>query len=307
MPVIKSQRRKRSRASRRSALTDEEKFRKEYGTKLSKFFLGVYLFVRYPWDTPGRLSAMRDIKQRWVQDEAIKIQIGGTYLEYGFYRALGAVQPVCALYAIKDWRDFAVEYQTSQPMDQEVDTVMPPKYREVEEILQYKFTNKSLLMMALCPVGGLRPVGSTLERLEFLGDAVLDLTALDFLRCQDPEDSKVGTRLQLSVSNKALQAICLETGLFRFIRVYCEDVALEDSITAAKASWEAAKQGFPAVAPWKQQHLCKTLADVVEALFGAVFLDCEMDMARVAKVFDEIHWPVIGRRLAPVDAWRGLA
>jgi len=160
-------------------------------------------------------------------------------------------------------------------------------------------------MQALYPRGGLRPVESTLEPLEYLGDAVLELAALDFLCSQDPYDSRVGARMQRSVSNKALQAICLETGLHRFIRVYCEDVGLEDDITAAKASWEAAKQGFPKEAPWRQQHLCKTLADVVEALFGAVFLDCEMNMAKVGKVLDEIHCPVIGRRLASVDGWRG--
>ncbi|KAF9348157.1 hypothetical protein BGX34_002639, partial [Mortierella sp. NVP85] len=292
MPATKSQKR-----DRKSDLTDEDKFRRQFGIKLTKSLIGIYLFVRYPWETPGRLTRMRDIKQKWAEDDATRILIGGTYLDHGLNRALGVVQPVCTLYAIRDWRDFVVEYQNSQPMDLEVDTVMPPKYRVVEEILKYKFTNKSLLMMALCPVGGLRPVGSTLERLEFLGDAVLDVIALDFLHFQAPDDSKVGVRLQKSVSNKALQAICLETGLYRFIRVYCEDFELEDSMTAAKASWEAAKQGFPEQAPWKQQYLCKTLADVVEALIGAVFLDCEMDMARVGEVFDEIPWPVIGRRL----------
>jgi hypothetical protein len=64
--------------SPQGALTDEENFAGEFGTKLSKLFLGVYLFIRYPKDTPSRLTDRRDIKLQGVQDDALKIRIGGT-------------------------------------------------------------------------------------------------------------------------------------------------------------------------------------------------------------------------------------
>jgi hypothetical protein len=116
---------------------------------------------------------------------------------------------------------------------------MPPKYRAVESVLGYKITNKSLLVQDLHPKRDLRPVESTLERLEYLGDA------LDFIHRHFPDDSKLAMRVQMSVCNKVLQATSLETGLYESARACSEDLYLDGEIAAAKASWEAAKQGIP--------------------------------------------------------------
>jgi dsRNA-specific ribonuclease len=50
----------------------------------------------------------------------------------------------------------------------------------------------------------LRPVESTLERLEYFGDAVLEPAALDFMHRHFPDDGKLAMRVQMSVSNKVL-------------------------------------------------------------------------------------------------------
>ncbi|KAK3811971.1 MAG: ribonuclease III domain-containing protein [Benniella sp.] len=302
--------RKRERRQQRQAeiqqLPPTERKEMLVGRAMSKMVLAAYLFIMHPWAGPGPLTSKRN-SRTMVMDDQIMISLGRTYLVHDLDWALDELRPICPLYGVRAWTDLVVHYQTSQPMVLGVDTIFPPKYRAVESVLGYKFTNKSLLMQALYPKGGLRPVESTLERLEYLGDAVLEVVALDFMRRHFPEDGKLATRVQMSVCNQVLQAACLETGLYKFVRVCSEDVGLEDDIAAAKASWKAAKQGFPKEAPWRQQHLCKTLADVVEALFGAVFLDCEMDMVRMGKVWDVLVWPIIHQTAVNSRGWLATA
>ncbi|KAF9350644.1 hypothetical protein BGX34_001066, partial [Mortierella sp. NVP85] len=140
---------------------------------------------------PSMLHMKWANKYKDVKPDAVKISLGGTHLEHGVESAFRELRPICPLHGVRAWADFVVEYQASQPMVLEVHTMFSPKYRAVESVLGYKFTNKNLLMQALYHKGGLRPVKSTLERPEYFSDAVPELAALDLMLRHYPDDGRL--------------------------------------------------------------------------------------------------------------------
>ncbi|MEZ5314521.1 MAG: ribonuclease III [Thermoanaerobaculia bacterium] len=118
--------------------------------------------------------------------------------------------------------------------------------------------------------------GAHYERLEFLGDAVLGLVAADFLFArhrEQPEGELSRSKADL-VSSASLAA-------------WAEAIALGDSLRLGVGEERAGGRGKSSL-----------LADVVEALFGAVYLDAGFDRARdvVARYLDwAISRPVEAR------------
>ncbi|KAK3812047.1 MAG: hypothetical protein J3Q66DRAFT_403901 [Benniella sp.] len=87
----------------------------------------------------------------------------------------------------------------------------------MERIQGYTFTNKSLLMEALTPnVDGRRYSWPDMEYLKFLGDAVLDVVAMDFWCRWDPGHSTIGYRSQLfQILNLTQQDVFADRGKHR--------------------------------------------------------------------------------------------
>ena len=89
-----------------------------------------------------------------------------------------------------------------------------------------------------------------------------------------------------AVTNIALQAVCLEAGVDQFL-LKTSDLTKANHVVA-KASYKATKaigdKNF-----WKAIPCEKELADAVEAIFGAVYLDCGMDFDVVLKLFRRLH------------------
>lgn len=133
----------------------------------------------------------------------------------------------------------------------------------LEARLGHSFTDKNLLEQALShPSLG---TGVSYQRLEFLGDRVLGLVVSDLLyhaRPDDPEGALSRRHTQL-VRRETLAGVGRELGLKDFIRA---SVSLAQSGDRAEES---------------------ALADVVEAIIAALYLDGGLDLARI---FIEQHW-----------------
>jgi ribonuclease-3 len=124
---------------------------------------------------------------------------------------------------------------------------------ELERLLRYRFRDSGLLTRALTHASH---GAEHNERLEFLGDAVFGLAVAESLYHARPE-AEEGTLTRLRarlVSSRALAAAARRLGLERFLRV---------------------GGGFPSPAAVEAP-----LADALEALVGAVFLDGGWDEAR---------------------------
>ena len=120
------------------------------------------------------------------------------------------------------------------------------------EIVGHHFSDKNLIITALTH-RSLSDDNS--ERLEFLGDRVLALYVTDMLFKSFPTDSEgdLSKRLSYLVSRQALSEVAESIGLSEFIFIGHQD---------------------------KLRHQMKILADIFEAVVGALYLDGGGDAAR---------------------------
>lgn len=134
----------------------------------------------------------------------------------------------------------------------------------LEDTIQYHFKDKSLLVTALTHssyANERRPSkdGKTVnnERLEFLGDAVLEIISSDFLYHRyekEPEGSLTKMRASL-VCEPALARVAAEIGLPSFILL-------------GKGETKTGGRNRPSI-----------MADALEAMIGALYLDGGMEAA----------------------------
>jgi ribonuclease-3 len=131
---------------------------------------------------------------------------------------------------------------------------------ELQQKINYNFKDVQLLERALTHASALMKVGSSdYERLEFLGDAVMDLAVAHMLSdifTEDKEGELTKKRAALICTN-SLADVARTIGLGEFIRLGANE---ESSGGAARPS---------------------ILADVVEAVVGAVYRDGGYDAAFV--------------------------
>ncbi len=127
--------------------------------------------------------------------------------------------------------------------------------RAAEEAIGYSFRNVALLEASLTHksysnAGG----GENNERLEFLGDAVLEIIVSEWLYAAHPqaEEGELTALRQRYVSKTALAALCERAGFMRFLR------------------YMGGEQNLGS----------KTVESLPEAILGAIYLDGGMKEAR---------------------------
>ena len=142
-----------------------------------------------------------------------------------------------------------------------------------QERLHYHFRDKSLLLLAVTHSSWANEHGTGNahnERLEFLGDAVLEIvvSAQLFARFPEAREGEL-TRLRSSLVNESALA-CL-----------ARELHLDKELRLARGEENQGGRNRDAL-----------LADAMEAVFGGVFLDGGMDRAReVIENLYEHRWP----------------
>ncbi|MDD3123347.1 MAG: ribonuclease III [Candidatus Izemoplasmatales bacterium] len=143
------------------------------------------------------------------------------------------------------------------------------KLRELEHMFDLKFNNFELLTRSMTHSSYANENNTkSNERLEFIGDAVIDLAVGRFLFENIKEDEGVLTK-------KRAQEVC-EVSLSNYARSF----NLGDFLLLGKGEEKNGGKEKPAV-----------LADAFEAFLGAIFLDKGLD--EVYKVLNKIVFPVI--------------
>lgn len=144
--------------------------------------------------------------------------------------------------------------------------------------LNYKFANEKLLYQALTTPSSHRSVKEHYQRLEFLGDAVLGLVIAQKLIELYPEDNEGSLAKKRSslVNQQLLAKIAVELELGEALKLN----------TVAKYH--------------PDRHNPAILADVLEAVIGAIYLDSNMEEA--AKFIEE-NWRdyLLGLTATPQD------
>lgn len=138
----------------------------------------------------------------------------------------------------------------------------------LEEALGYEFKDRTLLSRALTHRSALGfKERADYERLEFLGDAVLDLSVAHLLSDLHPEarEGELSKMRAALVNTQALAGVAKVLGINEFIKL-------------GRGEYSAGGSDRPSI-----------LADVTEALIGAVYRDStyETALAMVERVFGE--------------------
>lgn len=132
----------------------------------------------------------------------------------------------------------------------------------LEEKIGYQFQNKLLLKQALTHSSyaneqKINKFGDY-ERLEFLGDAVLELVSSDYIYQQNPDmtEGKM-TKLRSSIVCEPALAFC------------AREMGLEEYIRLGKGEEATGGRGRDSI-----------ISDVMEAIIGAIYLDSGIDEAK---------------------------
>ncbi len=140
-------------------------------------------------------------------------------------------------------------------------------YQELEEKLNYRFHNKALIIEALTHKSFKKPYNN--ERLEFLGDAVLDLIVGEFLFAKFPDsDEGILSKIRASLVNESgftLLAKQLDMGQYIYL-----SIAEENNSGRTKPS---------------------LLSNAFEAVIGAIYLEAGLETARKISIelLNEVH------------------
>ncbi|GLJ16870.1 hypothetical protein SUGI_0290790 [Cryptomeria japonica] len=189
------------------------------------------------------------------------------------------------------------------------DEIFIEKLSELEEILKYKFKRRNLMEEALTHSSVTKKCckqlellgfkeseyleymnGMSYERLEFVGDAVLGhLITVYLYRTYPGMKPGILTRLRSeNVKNETLARVAVKHGFFNYLRFECPD--LPDMIE--KFIQVVENESKPHLSDHSKAP--KILADMVESIVGAVFVDSGNSAEKVWEVFEPLLQPLVG-------------
>ncbi len=154
---------------------------------------------------------------------------------------------------------------------------MNDKIKELEKFFNLDFNNKKLLERSMTHSSYANETNTlSNERLEFIGDAVLDLVVGKFLYENISESEGVLTK-------KRAQEVC-ESALYEYARSF----NLGQYLLLGKGEEMSGGREKPAI-----------LADTFESLLGAIFVDKGID--ETYKVFNKVVFPIIRKNINKED------
>jgi endoribonuclease Dicer len=248
-------------------------------------------------------KASDDNITQWLGDKTIadvaEAIIGAAYLSGGRNVALRVIKALRLPVAdVEQWEDF--RRKALAPPSNVTARLRGGTLSAVEEIIGASFKYPHLLSQALTH-GSIHGYDNTCyERLEFLGDAVLDFLVVRHVFNRDDHMSPGAMTLLKSamVSNSALAAVCVRTGLHAYL-LY-ESYALGNSIQSYAEQLETRRQeehqkavrdGRPPGQYWLDMEPPKILSDVVESIIGALYISDGFTSDGVEFMFKKILEP----------------
>lgn len=133
--------------------------------------------------------------------------------------------------------------------------------KELQEIIGYTYKDENLLLLALTHRSCLNTPGisESYERLEFLGDAILEMLITNYLYRKYPDKAEgyLTAARSAIVRTESLSAISIKYGFNKFIRM---------------------SKGEESTGGRKNASI---LEDVIESLIGSLFIDGGLETARI--------------------------
>ncbi|XP_043691484.1 ribonuclease 3-like protein 2 [Telopea speciosissima] len=169
-----------------------------------------------------------------------------------------------------------------------VDMNMRAAVAAVEDILRYRFKDKTLLQDALTHSS--YTDSPSYQRLEFVGDAVLGLVLAEnvFRDYPDLDPGHLSLLRAANISTEKLARVAVRHELYRYVRHKAP--SLEAKVSEFVL---AVQEEDGAVTYCGSVKSPKILADIVESVAAAVYVDCNYDLKALWKVFKRLMEPII--------------
>lgn len=256
-------------------------------------------------DTPDTLKETRThmLSDKTLAD-IVEASLGAAYLTSGLEGGLHcAIQMQIPFDEVKTWSDFLPAYLASKdkvPARAEIKALRSLSIFKVQEITGYVFKTPLLVVEAMTHASLPNSTAPCYQRLEFLGDAILDFLVIRYLYAKYPEASPgLITDLKDScVNNHVLGIICIELELHTQIIHYSGRLvrAIEEfhnEVQQIKDKGEAIGEY------WTDLTVPKVLSDVVESMLGAVFVDAGFNLDPVEAMFERWMIPFYDKHVTP--------
>ncbi|KAK4343996.1 hypothetical protein RND71_037090 [Anisodus tanguticus] len=172
--------------------------------------------------------------------------------------------------------------------DDEVITDMETSIRSVEKIINYKFNNPKLVQEALThPSCTDSP---SYKRLEFIGDAALGLAVSKYIYLAYPrlDSGQLSLLRSANVSTEKLARVAVRHCLYKYVRhnTTALDEKVKEFVITVGQEEQSEFHGGEMKAP-------KVLADIVESVAAAVYVDCGFDLKALWVIFRGLLEPII--------------
>lgn len=271
-------------------------------------------FNRRYWRPPGFTSpadnqeTIDGLKYHKLSDKTladiVEASLGAAYLSNGLEGGLhAAIQLQIPFDEIKTWDDFKPTFEESRkqvPARAEVRALRSLDLPKVTEIVGREFKTPLLIVEALTHASLPNSTSPCYQRLEFLGDAILDFMVIRYLFARYPDaDPGIITDLKDScVNNHILGIVCIETGLYRHIIHYSGKLirAIEFFVSEVE---ETKARGEAVGEYWVDFNIPKVLSDVVESMLGATFVDAGFRLEAVEELFAKWFLPILNNHVTP--------
>lgn len=201
------------------------------------------------------------------------------------------------LQQMDQWSDFQKVYREARASKQLEIARYDPLFdqrvnlKKVSRILGYEFQNESLIAEALTHASVTNSSVPCYQRLEFLGDAVLDFCVTQYLfeKYHTAPPGILHDLRKSSVNNDILSVLCIQLELHVHIRHFSTNFPLAvEQFQELLAASQDRKDEY-----WLNFNPPKVLSDVVESLIGAVFVDAGFNLDPVKSLFDRLLKPLL--------------
>ncbi|XP_050215535.1 ribonuclease 3-like protein 2 [Mercurialis annua] len=183
----------------------------------------------------------------------------------------------------------AISTAEPPPPSRNKNSAMEASIHAVEKILNYSFKNKKLLEEALTHSSCTDSV-LNYQRLEFLGDSALGhaFTNYVFLAFPSLDPGQLSLLRAANISTEKLARVALKHQLFGFLKHSVTN--LDDKIREFS---DAVSQEDDAVAHGGAVKAPKVLADIVESVAAAVYVDVGFDLQRLWVIIRSLFEPIV--------------
>ncbi|KAI9776190.1 MAG: Dicer-like protein 2 [Geoglossum umbratile] len=257
------------------------------------------------------VSAKREVSTKILAD-VVEALIGAAFLDGGFEKALKCLNIFLPEMAWQP-RQFSNNALYEAAM---LGVSIPVHFEDLEKLIGYEFTKKILLVEAMThPSFEAQPHPASYQRLEFLGDSVLDFVVVTKVFSHYSELSHIQMHLTRSalVNADFLAFLCMESAvdldindvvedentrtfhtlgkkspkqLWKFMRHHSQEVVGAQTVSVQRYTqlrddiWDALASGVSY--PWaklRRIEANKFFSDVIESIIGAIYIDSHGDFS----------------------------